>query len=84
MPFRFTHGTINGNLLSRAVAEQYERAFDRFWRGTAPQEPASGVQGSGLGLAIAAQLATACDMQLELSPTASGTGLDAKVKIKIS
>ena len=66
------------------VAEQYERAFDRFWRGTAPQEAASGVQGSGLGLAIAAQLATACDMQLELSPTPSGTGLDAKVKIKIS
>ena len=66
------------------VAEQYERAFDRFWRGTAPREATSNVLGSGLGLAIAAQLATACDMQLELSPAASGTGLDAKVKIKTS
>ena len=63
-------------------ADQRERAFDRFWRGSTPAATNKDIHGSGLGLAIAAQLATASNMQLELVAAPGDTGLDAVVKIK--
>lgn len=53
---------------------QRERAFDRFWRGSADGE------GSGLGLAIVAQLARASGGSARLDPRPGG-GLDASVSL---
>lgn len=56
--------------------EERERAFERFWRGTA-----SPVGGSGLGLAIVRQLVTAGDGTVELRDAPSG-GVDAVVRFR--
>jgi len=55
-------------------AEQRQRAFDRFWRGSSHGE------GSGLGLAIVAQLARASGGSARLEPRPGG-GLDASVTL---
>ncbi|MGK2957038.1 MAG: sensor histidine kinase [Acidimicrobiales bacterium] len=54
--------------------DQRQRAFDRFWRGSATTDTG----GSGLGLAIVAQLAKESGGEAGLSP-APGSGLDAWV-----
>jgi signal transduction histidine kinase len=56
------------------TAEERDRAFDRFWRGT--RAPSGG---SGLGLAIVAQLASASGGDATLLP-ADGRGVDARVR----
>jgi signal transduction histidine kinase len=57
-------------------AEDRERAFDRFWRGSARRAGT----GSGLGLSIVRQLAAANDASVELREAAGG-GVDAVVAL---
>ena len=58
------------------IAEQRERAFDRFWRAAPADE-----EGTGLGLAIVRQLADASGGEAELRP-ARGGGLDAVIRLR--
>ncbi|CAI3801610.1 sensor histidine kinase [Pseudarthrobacter sp. MM222] len=63
--------------------EDCQRAFNRFWRGTA------GSEGTGLGLSVVRQLAqasgaTAALAPRTLEPATGATGLDACVKFRTS
>lgn len=63
--------------------EDCQRAFNRFWRGTA------GSEGTGLGLSVVRQLAQASGATAALAPRTPGpaagaTGLDACVKFRTS
>ena len=65
------------------VAEQRERAFDRFWRaaGRSPGPGDAGLGGSGLGLAIVRRLAEADGGTAELRDAPAG-GLDATILLR--
>jgi signal transduction histidine kinase len=57
-------------------ADQRQRAFDRFWRGSTPDK-----EGTGLGLAIVRQLLEASGGAAELRPNPGG-GLDAVARLR--
>jgi signal transduction histidine kinase len=74
------HVLDEGPGLSR---EDCQRAFNRFWRGTA------GSEGTGLGLSVVRQLAqasgaTAALAPRTLEPATGAAGLDACVKFRTS
>ena len=60
--------------------EQMARAFDRFWRSTAPQDENGGF---GLGLSIVRQLVAADGGQVELERS-DGGGLEVVIRLRAS
>ncbi|MCU0870154.1 MAG: ATP-binding protein, partial [Burkholderiales bacterium] len=57
-------------------AEGRARAFDRFWRGDAHEQP-----GSGLGLAIVDQVVRRHGGDVRLDPAPIGTGLAVRITL---